>query len=128
MTTTKHVLKDVDFTPQGRFAKGNKVAVGNKGGGRKPGPQRQLLDEAKKHPDRVTELMDECYRMAIESVDERIRLEAMKYYIDRLKGRPKVSLGVAEEDRTLLTAAFLLELRKAVDTPLIEGEFKELKR
>jgi len=110
------------------FKKGNQLRKGtrNPNAGRKKSIKTQVKELYQAHPDRYAELMEDCYLMAKTDPDSRVRLEALKYCADRDKGRPKVSLGVAEEDRTLLTAAFLLELRKAVDTPLIEGEFEEV--
>ena len=109
----------------GRFTQGNTCSIGNKGGSR-ISRARQLEREAEAHPDRTQELMDQCYLMATTSKDDRLRLEAMKYYIDRLKGRPHQSQDIRVKAVPAFTAEDyedldrLTELRRQEELILLE--------
>ena len=110
----------------GRLLPGHSIKLGKPSLG--SGPNKKVTSkvalEVKKHPDRAQELLEDCYRMAKSSPDDRLRLEAIKYYVDRIKGKPKVSLGLAEEDKDLLTAATVLKFYDMIDER--EGEFREI--
>ena len=119
---------------KGRLLPGSVIGLGNKGGGRIKKARRKLEDIAIKEPTRVEELMTLCYQMATTSPDERIRLEAIKYYVDRMEGKPKMSVSLAEEDKNLVTLAAVLKFRQLMDSQnklqlpahVPEGEFIEV--
>ncbi len=88
-----------------RFQKGRE-----KTGGRIASIKTQLKRFEEAHPEAYDALMEMLYEKGLEgsSIDA-------QYVIDRLKGKPKATLGIAEEDRELLTAATVIEFRKMVD-------------
>ena len=107
------------------FQKNNKL-----GRGQPKKLKTQVKDFIKEHPYAVETLMKTLYDMGIKG-----DREAAVYIIDRIKGKPKVTVGIDEEDRELLTAATVLEFRRLMDTKLLEegsspdivdGESKEL--
>ena len=79
-------------------------------GGRPKKLQTQVKDFIKEHPYAVETLMKVLYEMGIEG-----DREAAIYIIDRIKGKPKATLGIAGEDKALLTAATVLAFRKLMD-------------
>ena len=90
--------------------------LGNPGGPGAPKKLKtQVKDFIKKYPLAVEELMVVIYEMGIEG-----DLEACKYFIDRIKGKPKAIMGIDEADKELLTVATVLAFRKMVDTNLLE--------
>lgn len=99
-------VKQVGFQP------GNKL-----GKGRPPKLKTQVKDFIKEHPYAVETLMTTLYEKGI-SGDR----EAAMYIIDRIKGKPKATIGIDEEDRDLLKAATVVEFFKLMDshTKLLE--------
>ena len=98
------------------------------GAGRKPGIKTQARRWEEEHPNAYAELMDTLYaraqgRSSIECpyCHESFRdpvigdSESARYIIDRIKGKPKATVGIAEEDKDLLTAATVLEFWKMMD-------------
>ena len=89
------------------------------GAGRPKKLKTQVKDWIAAHPLAVAELMQVLFEKGIEG-----DRECAMYVIDRIKGKPKATLGIDEEDRELLTAATVLEFRKMVDRKqLTEGEY-----
>ena len=82
-----------------------------KTGGRGKSTKTQVKDFIKEHPYAVETLMQTLYEKGIKG-----DREAAMYIIDRIKGKPKATLGIAEEDKELLTAATVLEFYKLMDT------------
>ncbi len=115
----------------GGFQPGNKL-----GKGRPKKLKTQVKDFIKEHPYAVETLMKILYEKGI--AGDR---ECAMYIIDRIKGKPKATLGIAEEDKDLLTAATVLAFRRMMDAQnllkegsqdaiqgqgAIEGSFKEI--
>ena len=91
--------------------KDTKFQSGWKGGpGRPKKLKTQVKDFVKKYPQAVEELMLVIYEMGIEG-----DLEACKYFIDRVKGKPKAILGIDEDDKELLAASTMIEFFKLQD-------------
>lgn len=87
-------------------------------GGKAKAIKTQVKDFIKEHPYAVETLMTTLYEMGIEK-----DREAAMYIIDRIKGKPKATIGIAEEDKELLTAATVIEFRKLMDRKMLtEGE------
>lgn len=85
---------------------------GHKGGpGRPPKLQTQVKDFIKEHPYAVETLMTTLYEKGIKG-----DREAAMYIIDRIKGKPKATIGIDEEDRDLLKAATVVEFFKLMDS------------
>ena len=80
------------------------------GAGRPKKLKTQVRDFIKEYPQAVEELMLTLYDKGI-SGDR----EAAMYIIDRIKGKPKATVGIAEEDKELLTVATVLAFRKMMD-------------
>ena len=99
-----------------------KFKPGWKGGpGRPPKLKTQVKDFIKEHPYAVETLMTTLYEKGIEG-----DRESAMYIIDRIKGKPKATIGIAGEDKKLLTLATILEFRKLIDSErlqLKEGEY-----
>ena len=82
----------------------------------------QVKDFVKKYPQAVEELMLVIYEMGIDG-----DLEACKYFIDRVKGKPKALIGIDEEDKDLLSAVTMIEFFKLQDQHrkrLMEGSIE----
>lgn len=88
-----------------KFQKGNKF-----GKGRPPKLKTQVKDFIKEHPYAVETLMTTLYEKGIQG-----DREAAMYIIDRIKGKPKVTMGMDEEDRNLLQAHTVVEFFKMID-------------
>ena len=86
------------------------------GAGRPPKLKTQVKDFIKEYPQAVEELMVTLYELGIKG-----DIEAAKYVIDRIKGKPKATLGIAEEDRDLLKAATVVEFFKLMDRHALES-------
>ena len=80
------------------------------GAGRPKKLHTQVKDFVKEYPQAVEELMVTLYELGIKG-----DIEAAKYVIDRIKGKPKATLGIAEEDRDMVTAALYVEFCKYQD-------------
>ena len=103
------------------------------GSGHPKSKKTQLKDWEKAHPNAYNELMDMLYAMAADG-----NLEAVKYALDRLKGRPKQEIdarftaliGVVQGDdiaRLVLEEARLantkmIEEYSVIETTVIEGD------
>ncbi len=99
------------------FQKNNKL-----GRGQPKKLRTQVKDFIKEYPQAVEELMKVLYDQGIAG-----DIEACKYVIDRIKGKPKVTVGIDEEDKELLTAATVLAFRKLMDEKqLEEGESPDI--
>ncbi len=86
--------------------------LGNKEGRGQPKKLKtQVKDFIKEHPYAIETLMKTLYDMGIKG-----DREACMYLIDRVKGKPKATLGIAEEDKELLSVATVLAFRKMMDT------------
>ncbi len=105
--------------PDTRFKKGNKF-----GKGRPPKLKTQVKDFFKEHPYAVETLMLTLYEKGIEG-----DRESAMYIIDRIKGKPKVTVGMDEEDKKLVSIATILEFRRLMDqerSQIEEGEKDKL--
>ncbi len=99
-----------------------------KTGGRTKGVKTQVKDFIKEYPYAVETLMVTLYELGIKG-----DIEAAKYVIDRIKGKPKANIGIDPEDKNILSASLYLEFCKLQDTHLtldtshdiIEGEVRE---
>ena len=80
------------------------------GAGRPKKLHTQVKDFVKEYPQAVEELMVTLYELGIKG-----DIEAAKYVIDRIKGKPKATLGIAEEDKELLKASTVVEFYKLMD-------------
>ena len=98
-----------------KFKKGNTF-----GKGRPPKLKTQVKDFIKEHPYAVETLMTVLYERGIKG-----DREAAIYIIDRIKGKPKATLGIAEEDKELLTVATVIEFRRMIDRKQIEEGYIE---
>jgi len=105
------------------FQKGNKLGIK----GRTPSIKTQLKRFEERHPEAYDELMEVLFSSGMDGHS----LDA-QYVIDRLKGKPKATLGIAEEDKGLLTVQTVLAFRKMMDEDrkqlkegYIEGEDRE---
>ncbi len=97
------------------FQRGNTLGKA----GRTPSIKTQLKRFEQKHPEAYDKLMEILYEKGLtgSSIDA-------QYVIDRIKGKPKVQIGLDEADRELLSVATILEFRKLMDRPLLkEGEY-----
>ena len=103
------------------------------GAGRKLGIKTQARRWEEENPNAYAELMDTLYLRAQGRSEIKCPhckkmfkdpwlgdSEAAKYVIDRIKGKPKATLGIAEEDRELLTVATVIEFRKMMDRKQLE--------
>ena len=89
-------------------------------GGRPKKKSTIIKDFVKEHPYAVETLMNVLYGMGIKG-----DRESATYVIDRIKGKPKVTLGMDEEDREVLKAATVMkifELVKEQQKQLKEGD------
>ena len=86
------------------------------GAGRPTKLRTQVKDFIKEYPQAVEALMKMLYERGIKG-----DVEAAKYVIDRIKGKPKATLGIAGEDKELLTAATVLAFRGMMNKQLEEG-------
>jgi len=89
------------------------------------------MSESEEHPERTRILMDDCYEMARTHPDPRVRLEALRYYMDRREGKPTTHERVELEGLDSLGAGVMREIVRLVgrskrETKLIEGEFHEI--
>ena len=87
------------------FQKGNTLGKA----GRTPSIKTQVKDFIKEHPYAVETLMTVLYEAGIKG-----DRESAIYVIDRIKGKPKVTMGMDEEDRGLLKTATVVEFLKLV--------------
>ena len=88
-----------------RFQKGRE-----KTGGRGPSIKTQLKRFEEKHPEAYDELMEVLFK----SGKDGHSLDA-QYVIDRIKGKPKAVVGLAEEEGKALAALAFVELCKLQD-------------
>ena len=70
----------------------------------------QVKDFIKEYPQAVEQLMLTLYEQGING-----DTEAAKYVIDRIKGKPKTNIGIAEDDKGLLAASVYLRLCELQD-------------
>lgn len=105
---------DGKFLPGHKYSKGG--TLGNKGGQPKK-PETQLRDWEKEHPNAYAQLMD----FLLECVDVGKDVESAKYLIDRLKGRPHISLDARTTLQVSITAEDL-----AKDDELLEAKESKL--
>lgn len=120
------------------FQKGN--TLGKKG--RPLGIKKQVRNWLAENPNRFAEVMDLieqhgkgrrviiCPKCKTEILDPISgKLEALTYEADRIKGKPKATVGIDEEDRDLLKAATVVEFYKLMDShdrkELVEGRQEE---
>ena len=81
-------------------------------------------DFVREHPYAVETLMNVLYGMGIKG-----DRESATYVIDRIKGKPKVTLGMDEEDWEVLKAATVMRIFELVadrQKQLTEAERKQL--
>ena len=86
------------------------------GAGRPTKLKTQVKDFIKEYPTAVEELMVTLYELGIKG-----DIEAAKYVIDRIKGKPKSNIGIAEEDKDMVGAALYLEFCKRQDQKQLQG-------
>ena len=90
--------------------------AGHKGGpGRPPKLKTQVKDWIKEHPYAVAALMQVLYEKGIDG-----DRECAMYVIDRIKGKPKATIGMDAEDKGLVSMALIMEFRKMVDNKQLE--------
>ena len=92
------------------------------GAGRPKKLKTQVKDFIKEHPYAVETLMKTLYDMGVDG-----DRDAAQYIIDRIKGKPKISLGFAEEDKELAEATVLLYYRLLDERKLL-GEGHDIKQ
>tara|TARA_Y100000310_G_C20445372_1_gene698139 strand:- start:235 stop:612 length:378 start_codon:yes stop_codon:yes gene_type:complete len=100
--------------------KDTKFQPGWKGGpGRPKKLKTQVKDFIKEYPQAVEQLMVTLYELGIKG-----DIEAAKYVIDRIKGKPKATIGIDEQDKELVSIATVLAFRKMIDNRegYIEGQ------
>ena len=78
-------------------------------GGRPKKKSTIIKDFVREHPYAVETLMNVLYEMGIKG-----DRESATYVIDRIKGKPKVTLGMDEEDREVLKAATVMKIFELV--------------
>ena len=78
-------------------------------GGRPKKKSTIIKDFVREHPYAVETLMNVLYGMGIKG-----DRESATYVIDRIKGKPKVTLGMDEEDREVLKAATVMKIFELV--------------
>ena len=88
-----------------KFQKGNKF-----GKGRKPSIKTQLKRFEERHPEAYDTLMEVLYDSGLNGHS----LDA-QYVIDRIKGKPKATIGIDEEDRDLLKAGTVVQFFQMMD-------------
>jgi len=97
------------------------IDIASQWGGKREGAGRnrklktQVKDFIKEYPQAVEALMKMLYERGIKG-----DVEAAKYVIDRIKGKPKATIGIAGEDKELLTAATVLAFRRMMDNKQLE--------
>lgn len=87
------------------------------GAGRPSKLRTQVKDFIKEYPQAVEALMVMLYERGIKG-----DVEAAKYVIDRIKGKPKSTIGIDEGDGRALAALAFIELIRLQDQELIEGD------
>lgn len=103
------------------------------GAGRKAGIKTQARRWEEENPNAYAELMDilmsvsrgtetrKCPHCKGEIVIPKpVDIEGIKYIIDRIKGRPKATIGIAEDDKELLKASTYIEFCKLMKPNLLE--------
>ena len=98
------------------FQKGNKLGIK----GRTPSKKTQLKRFEERHPEAYDQLMEVLFQ----SGKDGHSLDA-QYVIDRIRGKPKATVGVAEEDKALLTAQTVIEFMKLRRENAIQGQIEE---
>ena len=95
-------------------------------GGRPKKKSTIIKDFVREHPYAVETLMNVLYGMGIKG-----DRESATYVIDRIKGKPKVTLGMDEEDREVLKAATVMKIFELVadrQKLLTEGRDEPIQR
>ena len=92
-------------------------------GGRPKKKSTIIKDFVKEHPYAVETLMNVLYGMGIKG-----DRESATYVIDRIKGKPKVTLGMDEEDREVLKAATVMKIFELVRQKLLTEGGNALER
>ena len=90
------------------------------GAGRNKTTKTQVKDFIKEYPQAVEALMTMLYERGIKG-----DVEAAKYVIDRIKGKPTAILGVARVDSELVNIESVLEFRKQIDEQKLLGEGRD---
>jgi len=115
----------LDRAPNGTFLPGHTpLAFGGArpNSGPKPSLKTRLKRFEEKHPDAYDELMEILYEKGLNGDSQ-----DAQYVVDRLKGKPKVTMGIDEVDANLITIATLMKFRQLKEAnKTIEGEFKEI--
>jgi len=97
------------------------------GAGRKPSLKTQVKRFEQEHPEAYDKLMEALYLRGLGTLERECphcrkkfidpyvgESEDAKYVIDRIKGKPKVTLGMDEEDREALNAHTVMQIFKLV--------------
>lgn len=104
MPSRKIAQYDPDRLPNGHFRKGNNAGKVNGTGGQ----QARLRDLTLAAldgitPEKLIDVLNSIYDLAITCPDMEVRLRAGMYYADRIMGRPRESKEISNERRAVVT-------------------------